>query len=47
MNKLTCKRCHYTWQPKGYVKHPKECPSCKSYKWDIPIVKPEAELKTA
>jgi predicted Zn-ribbon and HTH transcriptional regulator len=28
-----CKRCGYVWIPRTENK-PKECPACKSYKWD-------------
>lgn len=28
---LTCCQCWYKWPPK--VKQPKECPSCKSRRW--------------
>ncbi len=31
MNK--CKRCGYRWI--GNKAKPKQCPFCKSYKWDI------------
>lgn len=30
----TCERCGYEWQPN--TKLPKQCPYCKSYKWQIP-----------
>lgn len=33
-----CQRCGYTWhsRPTGYTHVPKQCPSCKSYRWDVP-----------
>jgi len=34
--KLACKRkkCGYKWYPRIYNRLPKECPYCKSMKWN-------------
>ena len=29
---LSCLQCGYSWEPRK--KKPKECPDCKSRKWD-------------
>lgn len=34
-NTKTCLRCGHEWDSR--VAKPKECPHCKSYKWDQPI----------
>lgn len=31
---VSCKRCNYQWDPIKDV--PRECPNCKSYKWNLP-----------
>lgn len=37
MEKNTCKRCGYTWQPRVETgKLPRQCPYCKSPKWTLP-----------
>ena len=30
---VTCKRCHYSWQPRIWPV--KKCPKCQSYKWQV------------
>lgn len=40
----TCKRCSHTWIPRSDEK-PKECPSCKSYRWDVPKHEPKKEAE--
>jgi len=37
MKKLVCMRCGHKWQPRG-EHEPLACPSCKSYRWDVPKV---------
>ena len=33
MEKLKCKKCGYEWIPRAETE-PKECPNCKSRKWN-------------
>lgn len=37
MKPFRCKRCGYEWtsRPKVSGAMPKECPSCKSYRWNL------------
>jgi len=32
---LTCLRCGYEWQPRLTKSKPRQCPFCKSMKWDV------------
>lgn len=29
---MKCKRCDYEWE--AILEKPKQCPACKSYRWD-------------
>lgn len=42
MNTVTCKRCGNTWVNR--IEHPRYCPKCKSFYWDVePINKKRTE----
>ena len=32
--KMVCKRCGYEWTPR--VEQVRQCPKCRSVKWDVP-----------
>lgn len=34
MKKCKCKKCGYEWYPRDPKINPKECPNCKSRRWD-------------
>lgn len=36
ITKLTCLRCNHTWWPRPETEGlPKQCPNCKSVKWNV------------
>lgn len=39
---LLCERCGYEWYPQR-PQLPAVCPRCKSYKWQEPRKRPEAQ----
>lgn len=42
-----CQRCGYAWHSRatGYTHTPKQCPACKSYRWDVPLKIHAPEIK--
>jgi hypothetical protein len=39
-----CKRCKHYWESRA-KELPKECPACKSYKWNIELINKTKEDK--
>jgi predicted Zn-ribbon and HTH transcriptional regulator len=43
ITKLTCQRCEYEWHPR--IEDVRQCPSCKSARWEQPKPVPAVSLK--
>ena len=37
--KLTCKKCKYSWIPRKKKEYIRECPNCKNRNWDDDKIK--------